>query len=348
MTVGTEKYSTDDSNVKKVEPTFQHMSSFEYEDPLYGTLKLSGAPAQVIENPAVQRLKHIHQNGGVFLVNPDMDTTRFENSLGVAALCKRFGASEREVLAALLHDVGHTAFSHVADHVFDRTDQAFHEDEIWRIVTRYGLDKCLDSLGYDPDTVLEIERFSVLEQDLPHLCADRLDYQLRDVYKYGLIDREDINAILNDIILEGEQLVASDHDTAHTIVDISLLLQRQVYFNKENEAANLILKSLIESALEQSILTPDELFQTDQDVLNTLRSNAEFAETLDALDQNLTVKQEPSQEGYSITRKRRTMNPCVAGTRQHISDLDSTVARKIERFRDSIPLEQQYTITFTE
>lgn len=320
------------------------MPSVEYQDPLYGTLEFTGASARVIEHPAVQRLKRVHQNGGIFLTNPNMDTSRFEHSLGVAFLCKQLGATKREVIAALLHDVGHTAFSHVADHVFNQEDQAFHENEVERIIDQYNLAEYLDSLGYDIETVFAIEEFPILEQDLPSICADRLDYQLRDVYKYGLIDKHTIDSVLAGITLEAGCPVAADRDTARTIVDVSLLLQRQVFFNNQHEAANLVLSELIKEAINRDILTVNDLFRTDQEVLDTLRNDSEFAEILEAFGQDFSIRREPSKPSFSISRKRRIMNPRVAGTGQRISQLDSTVEYKLSQFRKSVPSEQEYAI----
>lgn len=318
-----------------------------FEDPLYGTVDFEGAPARVIEHPAIQRLKRVHQNGGLFLINPEMDTSRFEHTLGVAALCKRFGAGEREVIAALVHDVGHTAFSHVADHVLDRADQAFHEDSVGKVVKEYELDEYLADLGFDPETVLDPDGFSILEQELPDLCADRLDYQLRDVFKYGLIDRSAVDAILARVTVADGQLVAANRETAHKLVDLSLLLQRQVYFKKRHEGVNLVLTDLLEQALKTDSLTVDDLFQTDQEILETLRTKTEYSETLAAIDRNLTINRVSSQTPYTITRKRRTMDPRVAGTDQRISELDPTAARKLTAFRENVPMQQRYAITLT-
>jgi len=45
-------------------------------------------------------------------------------------LVRRLGASLDEQIAALLHDVSHTAFSHVIDFVFnDHNGQSYHEEK---------------------------------------------------------------------------------------------------------------------------------------------------------------------------------------------------------------------------
>jgi hypothetical protein len=150
----------------------------KYDDPIYGEVGFIGLEEKIIKNPAMQRLKEVHQNGADFLVNPDMDTSRFEHSLGVAILCKKFGCDEDEVIAALTHDIPHTAFSHLADQLYERKDQTFHEDHHERFVEDYGLDELVEEHGYDPEYIFDEDNFTVLEQERPDLCADRLDYTL--------------------------------------------------------------------------------------------------------------------------------------------------------------------------
>ena len=108
-----------------------------------GGLKLLRIPAemdvpvtprvlQVLDTPAMQRLRRISQLGLVSHVYPGAVHTRFEHSLGVyrlaclalrhllgsdAGLAERLTADEIKIflLAALLHDVGHWPFCHAIE-----------------------------------------------------------------------------------------------------------------------------------------------------------------------------------------------------------------------------------------
>jgi HD superfamily phosphohydrolase len=121
-------------------------------DNLWGTNEFSWRELAIIDSPIVQRLRNIHQVGLAYLVYPCAHHTRFEHSLGVAilasrifdAVCersagefqtiaevlapKRDGAAcwedwRRQLrqelrIAALLHDSGHSLFSHTSERVF--------------------------------------------------------------------------------------------------------------------------------------------------------------------------------------------------------------------------------------
>src|ERR1700735_4632442 len=66
---------------------------------------------------AIKRLKYVNQYGVMKFIKPEDEYTRFQHSLGVLYLLRRFGASLAEQVMGLLHDVSHTAFSHIADYI---------------------------------------------------------------------------------------------------------------------------------------------------------------------------------------------------------------------------------------
>ena len=113
----------------------------EINDPLWGTISLSGPEVATLDSPLLQRLRLIRQLGVVHWIYPGAIHTRFEHTLGVvrqvqylAAAIDGLGAQQglRDLitqsklnllrLAALLHDVGHAAFSHVSEHAIDTLD----------------------------------------------------------------------------------------------------------------------------------------------------------------------------------------------------------------------------------
>jgi HD superfamily phosphohydrolase len=113
----------------------------EINDPLWGTIGLSGAEVAILDSPLLQRLRLIRQLGVVHWVYPGAIHTRFEHILGVLRQVQYLTTSINELglqqnirdlipqdkvnllrLAALLHDVGHAAFSHVTEHAIVTLD----------------------------------------------------------------------------------------------------------------------------------------------------------------------------------------------------------------------------------
>ena len=117
-----------------------------FNDALLGNLFFAEHEVAVIDCPLLQRLRRIKQTGLVHYVYPSATHTRFEHSLGAAALSERYFDAIRERadiegttlgvdsscisgdlahlrMAALLHDVGHGLCSHASEQIYrDLTD----------------------------------------------------------------------------------------------------------------------------------------------------------------------------------------------------------------------------------
>lgn len=101
------------------------------QDRIYGTIDIEESVLlDVMQSRAVQRLRGVLQHGITGLIGITAPTSRFEHSVGVMLLVRQFGAPVEEQIAALLHDISHTAFSHVIDYVvggWQDAESSYHE-----------------------------------------------------------------------------------------------------------------------------------------------------------------------------------------------------------------------------
>src|SRR3954447_11815583 len=156
-------------------------------DRVYGEVSIDDPLViALIECPTFQRLKGIRQAGPSAFAFPFKTVTRFEHSLGVYLLLTRLGADRRERVAGLLHDISHTAFSHAVDFLFHSDEQDYHEKIKPEFLRRGDVAEILDRIGYRPDEFFDDSIYPLLERPLPLLCADRLDYFLRDSITCGV------------------------------------------------------------------------------------------------------------------------------------------------------------------
>ena len=165
----------------------------------------------LMQTRAMQRLHGVLQHGITGLIGITRPTSRFEHTLGVMGLVRHFGGTLDAQIAALLHDISHTAFSHVIDYVVDNHDhQSYHEDKKAWSVAQSDVPAVLVQHGIDLETVLHEENFALLEQPAPRLCADRLDYFLRDSVDLGLATLAEVQAALDHLVVaDGRELPRS-------------------------------------------------------------------------------------------------------------------------------------------
>jgi len=96
--------------------------------PIHGEIEISEYAKKIIDTPEYQRLRYIKQGGAVYSVWIGSSHHRFEHSIGVYHLaCKLMNLlndkgdyiNDREyeliAIAALIHDLGHSIYSHLFD-----------------------------------------------------------------------------------------------------------------------------------------------------------------------------------------------------------------------------------------
>lgn len=232
---------------------------------------------RLIDTAEFQRLRRIRQLGLAHFAYQGAEHSRFTHSLGVLHLATRILAKlqlsyqldKDDVtavrIAALLHDIGHGAFSHVLETIQDFHHEAFtieavlsEETEVGKIIREYSSEM--------PEKVAAIIRGDFRPVALAQLVssqldADRMDYLLRDSLmtgaKYGIYDLEWIIKSI-EIDEENDRLYVS----ARGIYAVEDYLQaryymfRQVYFHRTLRSAEVILRAILRRALE--------LFQENQ------------------------------------------------------------------------------------
>lgn len=281
-------------------------------DSIYGKHIVEGVLEELIVSKPVQRLKGIHQGGASYLVNEQWDVTRFDHSIGVMLLIKALGGSLEEQIAGLLHDVSHTAFSHVIDFVLDCKDEDYHEKIYDQVIMESEIPFILKEYGYDCKVIFQ-SKWELLEQPAPELCADRVDYTLRDMYPYGHITMESVNEFLDHIIIINGRLYLDNIESAEWFVKTYYSEVIDFFMNPLNIYGYDILAKTLKLALAKKLISLDDLLGTDEEVMSLLNftEDDEVQKLLKRIHGNVKVKED--QLDYDIHRKNkmRLMDPSV-------------------------------------
>lgn len=285
---------------------------YEIRCPIHGFISYSDWERDIINQPAFQRLRRIRQLAWTDQVYPGAMHTRFEHSLGVMHVATRMYESivqrsatllksyysyddtglERDKalvrLATLLHDVGHSPFSHAGEDVLpftpDQKRRYVHEEysaaiirhELKDVIENHPLNGNYEFKADDVAALIEgstraRRRLFWREVITGQMDADRMDYLLRDSLHagvdYGRYDwRRLLNTVEAMVVPEGDgedakpglRLGVSEGGihAAEALVLARYFMFTQVYFHKARVAYDHHLRHALAQLLPDGLFPP--------------------------------------------------------------------------------------------
>lgn len=275
-------------------------------DVLYGEYEVDQVVEELISSKSMQRLKGIHQAGASYLMNEKWNVTRFDHSVGVMLLVKKLGGSVEEQIAGLLHDVSHTAFSHVIDYVFDNEDESYHEEIFSSVVKNSEIPAILAKHGYNyEDILLDDSKWTLLERSAPELCADRVDYTLRDMHTYGYISLEEVHSFLEDVIAVEGKMVLQSIEMAEWFTETYYKEVIDFFMKPMNIYGNDMLAKMLKVALHKRIIHADDFLLEDEELISKLQqcNDSEVHALLRKVHPNVKVKE--ARDDYDLYQKNK-------------------------------------------
>lgn len=285
----------------------------EIDDVLYGSVRVDEPVlVAVMNSAAMQRLQGVLQHGISGLLGVTRATTRYEHSLGVMILVRRLGGGTAEQIAALLHDVSHTAFSHVIDYVFEGHDsQGYHDEKKAEYIAGTDLPALLARYGYDWRDFIEEERFPLLEQPAPALCADRLDYFLRDSRDLGLADEERIAWVLEHLVVYDGRIVVDDLEAGRWLAYTYIAADEASWANFREVGLYELTARAIKTGLASGAIDESDLWTNDAQAWAKLQSAPDPAlqQQLSLISPATRFVWDEERPDFEISTKLRTIDP---------------------------------------
>ncbi len=315
---------------------------------LYGTFPVKERVIlDVIQSAAFQRIRHIHQYGVMRWIRNVPEYSRYSHCLGVWAILRRFNAPLNEQIAGLLHDVSHTVFSHLGDHIFNHNSQKnSYQDDIheW-FLRKYSIDKVLAVYGIELRDVLhKSESYRMLEQDLPDLCADRIEYNLRGGLMVGLLTEKDIEEILSAMRFQDGRWFFVEQAAAVKFAKVPLFLTVNEWGSPANYVVYSLVAKAIRRALELQVVTFDEVHFSTDDLIWERLTNATDPAIRNFMDKAwrykelYTLVEDAKKADKVLPTKFRGVNPWVylAGEHKRLTEIDSVFAVEYEKVREQV------------
>ncbi|WP_279287841.1 HD domain-containing protein [Weissella viridescens] len=229
----------------------------------------------LIATPEFQRLRRVKQLGVTSEVFHGAEHSRFSHSLGVYEIARRierhlaqfyptqtntdglWNPEERLVLlcAALLHDLGHGAYSHTFEHIFNTDHEAYTQEIILSPTTQ--INAVLKQVApHFPEKVAQViaktyPNPQVVQLISSQIDADRMDYLLRDAYFTGATYGEfDLARIIQTIHPYAGGIAFADKgmNAIEDYVVSRYQMYVQVYFHPVSRAMEVLLQHLLERA----------------------------------------------------------------------------------------------------
>ncbi|MCJ7700867.1 MAG: HD domain-containing protein, partial [Anaerolineales bacterium] len=265
-------------------------------------------------------------------------TSRFEHSVGALLLVRRLGASLEEQVAALLHDISHTAFSHVIDYVFDgHTTQGYHEEHKLSYVSRTDVPAILERRGYNWLDFMPEENYTLLEQDLPHLCADRLDYFLRDSRDLDLASDSQVSQALCHLAAHQGRIIVDDLAVARWLGYTFIQCDQTSWANFREVGLYELAARAIRRGLALGVLTEEDIWGTDQPAWDKLRASKDpdLQYQLNRVHPDTRFVWDQVHPEFRVSTKLRSIDPNVLldGQVMPLSALDQDFARHRSEYR---------------
>ena len=301
-------------------------------DSVYGPVQITEPVLlDLLSSPAIQRLKGVMQHGITGLIGITDPTSRYDHSVGAMLLVRRMGANEEEQIAALLHDVSHTAFSHVIDYVFDdHDDQGFHDREKEAYVARTSLPSILAKHGYRWRELIDETAYGLLEQPSPALCADRLDYFLRDALPLGLATREEADAALAQLTVFAGRIVCQKRKEARWLAETFMAADDASWSNFREVGLYEVTARAIRRGLAVGAIEEDDIWGVDRPVWQKLLNHPDpdLQSWLALVNADTKFVWDEEAPSFRVSTKIRTIDPDILldGELYQLSELDADYA----------------------
>ncbi len=326
----------------------------KYRDNVYGTIPISEPVAiNIINSPAMQRLKGIDQGAYRKPFFPGTPTNRFDHSVGVFLLLRIFKAPLLEQIAGLIHDVSHSAFSHGIEYILKQGNAKTqgHQDNIHNdFVKNSEITGILSRYGMNVDDILDDSRFPLKENDLPDICADRIDYTLRDGVSYGELTIREAKEILSSLSTVNGRWIFADFAHARNFAQFYNKLNGDYWAGIESAVMFHTVGEYIAHALQKHYIELEDLYTTDQEVFNKIEphlKNDECAQLLhDRMNHHINFINSPGHFDTRVIIKSRAIDPlcCHDGAVKRVSEIDPYWTQTVQE--ESKP--KEYFIKFEQ
>ena len=278
------------------------MNEKVFRDPVHNYITVNHPVIyDLINSKEFQRLRRVKQVSTTVFTFHGAEHSRFSHCLGVYEIARRvteiFDAKFPEIwdtnedlltmVAALLHDVGHGAYSHTFEKLFDTDHEAITQEIIASPDTE--VNAILRQVSPDfPEKVASVINHTYHNKQVVQLISsqidcDRMDYLLRDSYYSGAnYGQFDLTRILR-VIRPTKDSIVFEYNGMHAVEDYIVSrfqMYMQVYFHPASRAMEVLLQNLLKRAKYLYHIDSHFFEKTSPNLIPFLANQASLADYL--------------------------------------------------------------------
>lgn len=278
------------------------MNEKVFRDPVHNYITVNHPVIyDLINSKEFQRLRRVKQVSTTVFTFHGAEHSRFSHCLGVYEIARRvteiFDTKFPEIwdtnedlltmVAALLHDVGHGAYSHTFEKLFDTDHEAITQEIITSPDTE--VNAILRQVSPDfPEKVASVINHTYHNKQVVQLISsqidcDRMDYLLRDSYYSGAnYGQFDLTRILR-VIRPTKDGIVFEYNGMHAVEDYIVSrfqMYMQVYFHPASRAMEVLLQNLLKRAKYLYHIDSHFFEKTSPNLIPFLANQASLADYL--------------------------------------------------------------------
>ena len=274
--------------------------------------------------PSLTRLKKVGYFCGMDYASKDIYNfkeyiNRFDHSLSTALLTYRLTGDKKATIAALLHDISTPCFSHVIDYM----NEDFEKQESTEVYTEKiimqdtRLQEALKKDDITPEEVIDFKKYSIVDNERPKLCADRLDgIILTSIGWTENITPKEIHEILESIGIttneQGEKEICfTNPEIAMEVLEKSNIIDEYCHTNEDNYMM-LLLADIVKHTIKKGYISYDNLFTLNEIELFSILDSQDDIELRTLLAKFRKIKKEEIPTIQILNVKRRILDPLIA------------------------------------
>ena len=280
---------------------------------------------EFLTTPSLTRLKGIDYFCGMKYASPNLDIykfrenpTRYDHSITTALITWKLTNDINQTIAALYHDIATPCFSHVIDYMNkDYVNQESTEEFTSKIIySDYILYKLCDYYGINMNDIINFKQYSVVDNNRPKLCADRLDGLITTGISWTrTINEYDIKNIISDISLftneDNELEIGFNNKTnAKLAFDTSVKINEYTHTIEDTYMMEL-LANITRMAIKKNIIKYNDLYYLTENALFKVIKDSNDNKLIELLNKFQTIKEEDIVVKDLPDIKEMNLNPLV-------------------------------------